>query len=159
VTDTQVPLFGDEPVPEPKREQRQFNWPSDKKGASAPPSPGRPATPVDLAPPPPTGPKVEVFTATDGQPAAYLAWRGTEEGSAYWEQLVAEAHQAFAANELRFSTRTHLAYYRDQRHIRINDHFSPWLADDLVTAFPQLLDIVERRARKKAGPETRQGEE
>jgi len=40
VTDTQVPLFGDEPVPEPKREQRQFNWPSDKVFDSPPwPSP------------------------------------------------------------------------------------------------------------------------
>jgi len=54
--------------------------------------------------------------------------------------------------ETRFSPRGFLAHYRDSKKVRINNNFSPWFADMLVAEHPQLVDIVERRVRKAAGP-------
>ena len=70
---------------------------------------------------------------------------------AFWASI-----QSAALRELgdggRFSTRTFTARYRDDMGVRINDHFTAWFADALVMTHPELLDIVERRKRTKAGP-------
>ena len=45
-----------------------------------------------------------------------------------------------------------MAHYRDTKKVRLNNNFSPWFADLLVAKHPQLIDIVERRVRRKIGP-------
>lgn len=110
--------------------------------------------PPPPVPDPPTGPPAAPYDREDGRPEKYVAFRATEDGEAFWVRLTQDALGALQEGESRFSTRTFLARYRDEQKVRINDHFSPWFADDLVAAYPELLDIVERRARKKRGPET-----
>ena len=88
------------------------------------------------APAPPTGPTADKYSREEGKPHAFIKF----------------ALDAFRRQEKRFSTRTFLARYRDDEKVRINDHFSPWFADQLVTNHPQLIDIIERRIRKKEGP-------
>ena len=106
----------------------------------------------DHAPPPPTGPEAEKYHHEDGRPERFVAFLDTPDGQAFWEAVEEAALEALRTGEERFSTRTFLARYRDDEKVRINDHFSPWFADELVARHPLLLDIIERRKRRKAGP-------
>jgi hypothetical protein len=119
--------------------------PGDQIVRSPPPAPRCPET-LDMFEPP-TGPKAKAYTREEGQVAAYYRWRDTDEGV---EFVGAMTRAAFAALYVkgRFSTRTFLCMYRDEHKLRINNNFSPWLADELVATHPELLDVVERRKRK-----------
>ena len=103
-------------------------------------------------PAPPTGPAAEVYSREEGKPLAFTKFMDSEDGPQFWRALQDAALDALARQETRFSTRTFLARYRDDEKVRINDHFSPWFADELVVKYPRLIDIIERRARKKPGP-------
>jgi hypothetical protein len=107
-------------------------------------------TDMFFAPAAPSGPNVEAPTPAAGTPEAYALWRKTAEGVEFWDALKRTGLEAFNAGDKRFSTRTFLARYRDDFKVKINDHFSPWLATDLIAAIPQLADIVEQRVRKKS---------
>jgi len=101
---------------------------------------------------PPTGPAAEVYSREEGKPHAFIKFMESEDGPPFWRALQDAVLDALGRQEKRFSTRTFLARYRDDEKVRINDHFSPWLADELVAKYPQLIDIIERRVRKKSGP-------
>lgn len=101
-------------------------------------------------PPPPTGPAADPHTPESGTYRAYEAWLLTEEGAAAFAWVEAKALEQVAAGATRVSPRTLVARARDALRARINDHFTPWIADDLVAKRPELLDVVERRKRKKA---------
>jgi len=104
------------------------------------------------APSPPTGPAAEAYSREEGKPSAFTAFMESADGTPFWRALEAAALDALARGETRFSPRGFLAHYRDTKRVRINNNFSPWLADQLVAEHPQLVDIVERRVRKAAGP-------
>jgi len=103
-------------------------------------------------PSPPTGPAAEVYSREEGKPSAFTAFMESADGTPFWRALEAAALDALARREARFSPRGFLAHYRDSKRVRINNNFSPWFADMLVAEHPQLVDIVERRVRKKTGP-------
>jgi hypothetical protein len=103
-------------------------------------------------PPPPSGPDAEPYKQEDGRPSAFLRFLETAEGAAFWESIQTAALEALEAGEKRFSPRSFLGNYRVTEKVRVNDHYSPWFADMLVKEYPDLLDIVERRERKKPGP-------
>jgi hypothetical protein len=111
-----------------------------------------PRSPESYAPSPPTGPAAAVYRREDGRPSAFTAFMKSEDGTPFWRALEAAALDALARRETRFSPRGFLAHYRDSKKVRINNNFSPWFADMLVAEHPQLVDIVERRVRKAAGP-------
>lgn len=110
-------------------------------------------SPGSSLPDPPTGPKADTFDDEEGQPHAYVEFRASERGQNFWRALEAAALSRLRSGEGRFSTRTFLSQYRDDFKFRINNIFSPWLADDLIVKHPALLDIIERRVRKKPGPD------
>lgn len=99
-------------------------------------------------PEPPTGPAAIVPTKGEGTPAAYGAWRESEDGRDAWRWILAQAREALKRGERRVSPRTLVAQCRDVLKVQINDHFSPWVADDLIRAEPALLDVIERRRRR-----------
>jgi hypothetical protein len=102
-------------------------------------------------PPPPTGPLADRYTREEGKPHAFIKFMESDDGPPFWRALQDTALDALGRQEKRFSTRTFLARYRDDEKVRINDHFSPWFADELVAKYPQLIDIIERRKRTKEG--------
>lgn len=103
------------------------------------------------APPPPTGPKADVFTEADGRTPAFWRFFRSEDGRQFWATIQRDALSALDAGEKRFSPRGFLASYRDREKVRVNNIFSPWFADMLVLAHPELIDIIERRKRTKPG--------
>lgn len=110
---------------------------------------------VDLferAPSPPTGPLADPHTREEGKPLGFVKFMESDDGAPFWRALQDAALDAFRRQETRFSPRGFLAHYRDTKKVRLNNNFSPWFADMLVTEHPHLIDIVERRMRKKAGP-------
>lgn len=104
----------------------------------------------DEPPEPPTGPAAEVPSPGDGSFRAYLRFRNTAPGQQAWAWIVEVALTRYGQGERRISPRTLVAEARDVLKVRINDHFSPWIADDLVVLRPELLDVIERRKRRKA---------
>jgi hypothetical protein len=106
----------------------------------------------DAAPPPPTGPAADPYSREDGKPPAFTKFMDSEDGPPFWRALQDAALDAFRRQEERFSPRGFLAHYRDTKKVRLNNNFSPWFADMLVTEHPQLIDVIERRKRTKEGP-------
>jgi len=104
------------------------------------------------APAPPTGPTADKYSREEGKPHAFIKFMDSEDGPPFWMALQDAALDAFRRQEKRFSPRGFLAHYRDTKKVRINNNFSPWFADQLVAEHPQLLDLIERRVRKKEGP-------
>lgn len=107
--------------------------------------------PAAFPPPPPTGPVADVPTTEQGQHSAYRLWRGTAEGEVAYRWIEDRALGLFRAGETRISPRTLVGVARDHLKTPINDHFSPWIADDLIRAHRELLDVIERRRRRKPG--------
>ncbi len=104
----------------------------------------------DAPPQPPTGPAADPHPKNDGGVEAFRAFLATPEGAVFWSSARGAARAARRAGERRWSARTYLAWFRDVHHIRMNDHWSPYLADMLVQNDPDLLDIIERRRRGSA---------
>jgi hypothetical protein len=117
-------------------------------GALVPPKAGMGWRIVEIADPP-SGPRAEIPSKAEGQFSAYVRWRGTEQGDLAWRWIVGQALLAAEQGKQRVSPRTLVARCRDALHVKINDHYSAWIADDLVTAFPILRPIIERRRRRK----------
>jgi len=104
---------------------------------------------IDLrAPEPPTGPAADPHLREGGTYAAFVAWMATDDGRMAFQWVEFVALEQLAAGATRVSPRTLVARARDRLHIRINDHYTPWIADDLVAKHPALLDVIERRKRK-----------
>lgn len=106
--------------------------------------------PLFAPPPPPSGPRATVPSAVDGGYHTYVAWKYTQDGATVVAWVEGRALARFASGERRISARTLAADARDALKIKVNDHFTPWIADDLVARHPELLDVIERRKRRKA---------
>ena len=105
--------------------------------------------PIFDAPPPPTGPKATEYTKDDGKWERFQTFRHSEAGREFWEWLLNKALEAIQRGDKRFSVRTWTAVYRDYYGVGITNDFTPWFADELVATHPQLLDIIQRKTRKK----------
>lgn len=103
---------------------------------------------VGHVPPPPTGPPADIPTEREGDYIAYRTWRATDDGKRAWTWIKNRALEAVHRGEKRVSPRTLVGACRDALRVKINDHFSPWIADDLVHDWPVLRDVIERRKRK-----------
>lgn len=103
-------------------------------------------------PPPPTGPHADRYTRAEGKPPAFIKFMASEDGPPFWRSLQDAALDAFRRQETRFSCASFIWHYRDTKKVRLNNNFSPWFADMLVTEHPHLIDIIERRMRTKEGP-------
>jgi hypothetical protein len=112
------------------------------------PTPGMGWRIVDIADPP-SGPRRELPTKAEGQFSAYVRWRGTEDGHRAWRWIVEQALLAAERRQRRVSPRTLVARCRDTLHVKLNDHYSAWIGDDLWAAFPILRPLIERRRRWK----------
>ena len=99
---------------------------------------------------PPTGPEAPIPTKEDNQYRRYLEWRETDDGQKVWEMAKADLRIALKNDEKRWSPRDFACRLRSMKRVQINNTFTAWLADDLVVAIPESLDLIERRARKKA---------
>lgn len=110
--------------------------------------PGPPPAP----PRPPTGPLVLPPPPAANTPAAYRAWRATADGDEAWGWILGRAREALATGRDRLSAKALVEGCRARLKVEINNTWTAWIADDLVTAEPGLLAIVERRRRRKARP-------
>ena len=102
-------------------------------------------------PSPPSGPQTDVrkFTREAGTHRAYVWWRTeTEEGRRVFAYVERCALTEAARGETRISIRTLAEQARMRLKIEMNDHYSPWMADDLLARHPHLIDLVERRRRR-----------
>ena len=102
--------------------------------------------------PPPTGPEADEYTEEDGRPPAFERFLASEEGQEFWGEIQRSALDASGRGESRFSCLGFIHSYRDSHKARVNNSYAPWFADILVMAHPELVDIIERRVRKKPGP-------
>jgi hypothetical protein len=126
--------------------------PGDQERGTRPAKPGPPPGQGDLfnVPAPPSGPVAK--DPGESTRVAFWQFLTTGAGAVFWNRLEHKATEAFRAGKTRFSPRTFVAWYRDEYGLQINNDFSPWLADELVSRHPYLGKIIERRARTKAGP-------
>lgn len=103
-----------------------------------------------IAPPPPTGPEIDVPGTDANRYTAYRGWLQTEDGRHVWGLFVAAITRAIARNETRWSPRDFASGLRADLKIKINNTYTAWLADDMIALFPEAEAIIERRKRKKA---------
>jgi len=101
---------------------------------------------------PPTGPEAEPYTEGDGRPEKFVKWVQTGEGVQFMLTAIKRARLAMGTDE-RFSVLGYVHAYRALKKVRINNTFAPWIADELVKRDPRLLDTIERRKRRKVGPD------
>ncbi len=98
-------------------------------------------------PEPPTGPQTDVSSFPRGY-HAWVAFKSSRRGQVVWRWWENRALMLAAAPDPRISARTMLAQAREKYRVKINDHWSPLLADDLVARHPHLEAFIERRVRK-----------
>jgi len=99
-------------------------------------------------PDPPTGP-----AKMPSQPntfAGYLAWRRSDAGLKVWRAIEDEALRRLAHGDRRVSPKGLVEWIRAAGN-EINNTHTAWLADDLCRRHPELIDVIERRARRKHG--------
>lgn len=107
-------------------------------------------TEFDLFNPPPSGPAATIPSPKSGTRAAYWVWRKTDDGVMVWRWILERVNAAFMAGEKRASPRTLVADCREALRVKVNDHFSAFVADELVERYPELKPIIERRKRRLA---------
>ena len=101
-------------------------------------------------PAPPTGPAVETPTRDQNRYAAYLEWRQTRDGACAWVWIKDRALGLLRAGTTRLSAKTLVEECRQELKVELNNTWTCWLADDLVRWDPRLLNLIERRRRRKA---------
>lgn len=102
-------------------------------------------------PSPPTGPEAEPYGRDNGSSSRFAAFIETGKGAAFMSRVASAALSGLSRGDRRFSVFSYIGQYRALHKVRITNNFAPLVADELVRRHPQLLDIIERRARKKAG--------
>ena len=109
-----------------------------------------PPTGDSYVPAPPSGPAADPYHHFDSRPEKFVKFFLSKEGQGLFAQLRSAALDALRSGEKRFSVRAWVD--SDAHKKRVNNSFCPWLADELVIDRPELLDIIERRVRKRQGP-------
>lgn len=106
-------------------------------------------------PPPPTGPQVEPVTAEQNSYRRYAFWKASEAGAKVWRYVEATALQLAARGEQRISVNYIVECARRteaMKGTKVNNTWRALMADDLVARHPHLLDLIERRKRKRQWP-------
>ncbi len=99
------------------------------------------------APSPPTGPARIPPPRSANTRAAYFAWRTSVDGRTAWEAIQRLALQQSALHS-RLSVNALVEAVRATYRVEINNTYRAWLADDLVTRYPTLVEKIERRVRR-----------
>lgn len=99
-------------------------------------------------PPPPTGPRATAHGANTRW--AYRDWRASADGQRLFAWVEEDVLARFIAGERRISIRIVCGEARDALHVPLNDRYCPWIADDLIAQHRELLDVIERRRRRRA---------
>lgn len=100
----------------------------------------------------PTGPESEGYTKEDGTAEKFVLFKMSESGKLFIDTLHAMAEVALLRGEERFSVLTAMGVARGKTKLRANNSFAPWIADELCERDPRLLDIIQRKTRRKAAP-------
>lgn len=101
-------------------------------------------------PAPPTGPAVETPTREQNRYAAYVEWRQSREGACAWVSIKDRVRELLLHKaEPRISVKGLVEQCRAEMTVKINNTYTAWIADDLVRWDPRLLNLIERRKRRK----------
>lgn len=100
-------------------------------------------------PAPPTGPEADVPGPDANRHAAYLEWRQTRDGACAWVWIKGQASRLGAMDATRISVKGLVEQCRAELKVEINNTYTAWIADDLVRWDPRLLNLIERRRRRK----------
>jgi hypothetical protein len=100
-------------------------------------------------PAPPTGPLADVPTREQNKFAAYVEWRGSLRGATAWRWLQDRALGLLRSGVRRISVNALVEEGRRGLGVAINNTWRAWIADDLVRWDPRLLNLIERRRRRK----------
>jgi hypothetical protein len=100
-------------------------------------------------PAPPTGPAAVVPARDAGRYRAYLTWKAGSQGAAAVGWIAGRAWELACVPGVSRITVNRLVEEARVAFGAINNTWRAWIADDLVTANPALLDLIERRTRKK----------
>ena len=107
----------------------------------------------DDPPPPPTGPLADPYHNSDNRPEKFIAFMESDNGKTFMARAAGAALAALRQGDARFSVLGYIHTYRAIHNERVNNTFAPWVADELVARHPRLVDLIERRKRRKAGPQ------
>jgi hypothetical protein len=99
-------------------------------------------------PPPPTGPQTPDNSARAGSRDAYMAWRYTADGLRVWLFVLERARAMLRSGAKRISTKALVETARGELKLKINNTYTAYLADDLLTVDPAFEKVIERRQRK-----------
>lgn len=103
-------------------------------------------------PPPPTGPLADAYHNSDNRPEKFVTFMESDDGKAFMARAARAALAALREGDPRFSVLGYIHTYRAIHSERVNNTFAPWVADELVARHPDLVDLIERRKRRKQGP-------
>ena len=103
-------------------------------------------------PPPPTGPLADPYYSPDNRPEKFIAFIESDDGKTFMARAAGAALAALRQGDARFSVLGYIHTYRAVHNERVNNTFAPWVADELVARHPRLVDLIERRKRRKEGP-------
>ena len=104
-------------------------------------------------PPPPTGPLADPYHSPDNRPEKFIAFMESDNGKTFMARAAGAALAALRQGDARFSVLGYIHTYRAIHSERVNNTFAPWVADELVRRHPDLVDLIERRKRRKEGPQ------
>ncbi len=100
--------------------------------------------------PPPSGPKSTIPAIEANTYRAYLKWRETLEGRRAFALCARAALCECRAGAKRISAKGICEQVRHTDNIKINNTHVSWIADSLIASYPELKDVIETRARRKA---------
>lgn len=108
---------------------------------------------IPWPPSPPTGPDARPFSRADKAPDAYVKWRESDEGlrALHWMLRVAQAK--YDQGERRIGVNYLSDLLRDKMKVRHANDWRPWIANDLVVLDPRLVDVIQRKTRRKPEPD------
>lgn len=104
-------------------------------------------------PSPPTGPEAEEFAPEEGQPGAYIEWRNSEVGRKSLQWMARLALERKQAGAVRVSINWLSDELRTRRLVRHCNTWRPWMATDLISMFPTLVAVIQRKSRAKPEPD------
>ena len=99
----------------------------------------------------PSGPPSDPPSQPTGTRECYLAWRATEEGGRAWGAIRAYAAELMAQQPRRVSTKHIVETIRLRLHVKINNSWTCFIADDLIAWQPAFRDVIDRRVRRVQG--------
>ena len=98
----------------------------------------------------PSGPRSTLPAIAANKYGAYLKWRGTTEGARAYALCARMALDELAMGHRRVSAKRLCEQVRYTNRVKINNTYVSWIADSLISTYPELERVIETRVRKKA---------